>query len=64
MTTATKNTIEGLLIVLESGITDPANRTTKRWIYPDRPRTDLSSGSFPRISVTQMGMGTRYRGYC
>jgi len=53
MTTASIDAMEGFIDVLSSGIPDPANRG-KRWIYPDRPRDDLGTSGFPRISVTQI----------
>ena len=50
LTTKMKNKVVALL---RSRVTDPnlTNRVGSQWIYPDKPRVDLTKNSYPRISV-------------
>jgi len=50
LTTTMKNKFKTML---RSRMTDhnSANRVGSQWIYPDKPRVDLTKNSYPRISV-------------
>jgi len=60
--TTEQELVEYVITLLESNLTDPAGRT-KKWIYDDIPREDISG--YPRIAVLpvstnldSLGIGT------
>ena len=47
---------------LRKRLTDPNSGRTTQWIFPDFPRSDLTTNSYPRIGVTEISDSSQYLG--